>query len=229
MPKISLYRCSILMLILYAIIRGIVFRVRVPDCGVSRISNIGDVEEQDVILNYALNKDNEAGMVGESAFCIGDDKYGVESANIIAVVTPTGNLNQTEASLGQEFTVKKVIRGDDKISVGQTSYVYQYFGFQSLDGHIEFLNTLNLMNPNSDYLIFMDDSPLNEYQKESVYVLKSDEFGYIKTEQQDTVTLDENYKKYKFSDLKEYEFFSTSESITEVLNAARKELIEKYL
>lgn len=37
-----------------------------------------------------------------------DSHYGVDLAQVIAVVTPTGNFNQTEGSIGQEFTVDKV-------------------------------------------------------------------------------------------------------------------------
>lgn len=84
--------------------------------------------------------------------------------------------------MGQEFTVKEIIRGDNFISIGQTAYVYVYFGFQAVDGKIKFLNTLNIMYPGNDYLIFMDHSPLNEYQQKPAYLLKSEWFGYMKIE-----------------------------------------------
>lgn len=44
-----------------------------------------------------------------------------------------------------------------------------------------------------------------------------------------TLTLKENYMDYNFSDLEEYEFFSTSEVVTEFMNAAREELRSQYL
>lgn len=106
--------------------------------------------------------------------------------------------------------------------------VYQYFGFQEVDGHIEFMNTLNLMNPENDYLIFMDSSPLNAYQNEPAFILKSEFFGYIKTDHTDTLTLEGNYRDYNFSDLANYEFFSTSESVTKTLNYIRSELLKKF-
>ncbi len=108
------------------------------------------------------------------------------------------------------------------------AYVYQYFGFQEVDGHIEFMNTLNLMNPENDYLIFMDSSPLNAYQNEPAFILKSEFFGYIKTDHTDTLTLEGNYRDYNFSDLANYEFFSTSESVTKTLNYIRSELLKKF-
>lgn len=141
--------------------------------------------------------------------------------------TGSDNAN-TIPSIGQEFTVKEIIKGDASLSVGNTAYVYQYFGFQEVDGHIEFMNTLNLMNPENDYLIFMDSSPLNAYQNEPAFILKSEFFGYIKTDHTDTLTLEGNYRDYNFSDLANYEFFSTSESVTKTLNYIRSELLKKF-
>ena len=87
---------------------------------------------------------------------------------------------------------------------------------------------LNLMNPENDYLIFMDSSPLNAYQNEPAFILKSEFFGYIKTDHTDTLTLEGNYRDYNFSDLANYEFFSTSESVTKTLNYIRSELLKKF-
>lgn len=148
--------------------------------------------------------------------------------SIISIFYTILYLIQTEGSIGQEFTVKEIIKGDASLSVGNTAYVYQYFGFQEVDGHIEFMNTLNLMNPENDYLIFMDSSPLNAYQNEPAFILKSEFFGYIKTDHTDTLTLEGNYRDYNFSDLANYEFFSTSESVTKTLNYIRSELLKKF-
>ena len=159
-------------LLLIAIILGLVFQGSISDCGISHLSNIKDVEDSHIVLNYAWNENDEGGLTLTS-FGSDVDLYGVASAEIIAVVAPTGNIIQTEGSIGQEFTVKEIIKGDASLSVGNTAYVYQYFGFQEVDGHIEFMNTLNLMNPENDYLIFMDRSPLNAYQNDPAFKLKS--------------------------------------------------------
>ena len=214
-------------LLLIAIILGLVFQGSISDCGISHLSNIKDVEDSHIVLNYAWNENDEGGLTLTS-FGSDVDLYGVASAEIIAVVAPTGNIIQTEGSIGQEFTVKEIIKGDASLSVGNTAYVYQYFGFQEVDGHIEFMNTLNLMNPENDYLIFMDSSQLNAYQNEPAFILKSEFFGYIKTDHTDTLTLEGNYRDYNFSDLANYEFFSTSESVTKTLNYIRSELLKKF-
>lgn len=110
----------------------------------------------------------------------------------------------------------------------QKGYVYQYFGFYEIDDKIQFMNVLNLMYPENEYLIFLDASPLNPYMQKPVYILKSDFFGYININGRNTKTLDENFQNYNFGDLKDYEFFSVSEKITNVLNGIRKEILNLY-
>ena len=215
-------------MILATISAGVKFNFRVLDCGVASISCIEDIQNRNIKLNYAWNVQDESGMT-KTSFGEGEDTYGVNLANVIAIIEPTGNINQTEGSLGQEFIVKRIIRGDGLISVGQTSYVYQYFGFRVIEEHIEFLNTLNIMYPGNDYLIFMDSSPLNAFQSDPQYILKSEYFGYVKVDHFPTPSLRKNYESYEFSELKEYEFFSTSDYISDTLNEVRVELLNKYL
>lgn len=205
---------------------GVVFRCTIPNCGLSNITNIKDLQNYNIALNYAWGDEDESGFITESH--TGAIPYDLDASDIIAIVSPTGNIDQTEGSVGQEIIIKKIIQGDTYITIGQEAYVYQYFGLQAVDGHMEFLNTLNLMYPDNDYLIFMDSSPLNSYQEKKAYILKSEILGYIKTNHTDTPTLDKNYKGISFSDLTNYEFFSTSEVVAQRLNEVRVNLLKLY-
>lgn len=215
-----------LVLVLIAVVSGIQFRFRIPNCGIADLSSVADIQIGTVCLNYASGANGE--QITVTDFGTADDPYGVDTAEVIAIVSPTGKIQQSEGSIGQEFVIKERVKGNEIASVGETGYVYRTFGFYEIEGKIEYMNTLNLMNPDSDYLIFMDVSPLNPYTKESVYLLHSSRFGYIKIGTQDTKTLDRNYRSYDFLELKDYEFFSVSESITEVLNQVRKEILLFY-
>lgn len=59
-------------------------------------------------------------------------------------------------------------------------------------------------------------------------ILPAISFDGIKTDHTDTLTLEGNYRDYNFSDLANYEFFSTSESVTKTLNYIRSELLKKF-
>lgn len=221
------FTAACMIMLLSMTLCGAAFFLNLPDCGLSELKRVEDIKTEKITLNYAWGKEDESGMRFESSD--ETDPYGVASAACVAVVSATGNIRQTDASIGQEVVIREICKGDELISVGQTVYVYTYFGFLPVDGHIEYFNTLNLMYPGSDYLIFMDASPLNAYQTGQAYILKSDRFGYVKIQHTDTPTLKPDYRKYDFSELTEYEFFSTSDVITDIMNKAQEDLLKHYL
>ncbi len=226
----SLYKILFAVTIMIAIMAGIIFRLRVPDCGLSKIENIEDIKPGTIVISYAWGADgnDEEGMT-EADFKKNGDQYDVDTASVIAVAEPTGNLRQTEGSIGQEVIFKEIIRGNEFISAEQKGYVYQYYGFSEADGVIQYMNTLNLMYPGNEYLIFLDASPLNPYMQEPAFILKSGFFGYINISGQNTKTLDKNYQDYDFLELADYEFFSVSDKITDVLNNIREKILSQYL
>lgn len=69
-------------LLLIAIILGLVFQGSISDCGISHLSNIKDVEDSHIVLNYAWNENDEGGLTLTS-FGSDVDLYGVASAEII--------------------------------------------------------------------------------------------------------------------------------------------------
>lgn len=225
--KNYVYIWLMLFLLVSSVTIGILFRWNLQDCGISQISNIAEVKQCDVRLNYTWEKGDEYGItsIAEEAM---NGTSTIFAASIIAIVAPTGNIHQTEGSFGQEIAIKKVLYGSEDL-VGQVAYVYQNFGFSAASGRVEFLNTLNVMYPENEYLIFMDESPLNPYQQRPVFLLRSEYLGYIRTDFHTTKTLTNTYKGILFSDLNEYEFFSESETITDALNTARSFLLRKYL
>lgn len=226
----SLTKIFFLITIIVTIITGIIFRLKFSDCGLSKIENLNDIKPGTIVLSYAwgMNSRDEEGLA-ESNFKKNGDRYDVDSASIIAVVESTGNLRQTEGSIGQEVVFKKIIKGNEFVAVQQKGYAYQYFGFYEVDDTIYFVNTLNLMYPGNDYLIFLDASPLNSCMQKPVFILKSSFFGYVNIDGQNTKTLDKNYQDYDFLELTDYEFFSVSEKITDQLNNIRKDILRLYL
>lgn len=220
----------ILMFLLVAgcILAGILFRLSVQDCGIASIQDLSDIEEGMVTVTGIWTGREGDGGITKDSFGSGADPYGVEAAPVIAVASATGKLRQTEGSLGQEIRIEEVIRGGELVECGETGYLYQYFGFQEVDGRIQYGNLLNLMQPGERYLVFLEESPLNIYQKKAAYLLASDFFGYVKIGGQETATLAAGQSAYDFTLLKAYEFFSVSEDTTEVLNAIRKEILDRY-
>lgn len=219
--KISINMILATFILLATVIFGIVFRMKMPNCGLADITHFSNIPKGKITLDYAL----------------GDDHFGspeemrekIDEAPVIALVAPTGKIRQTEASIGQEIVIKKIIRGGENISTEQKSYVYQPFGFGLIHDKIKFQNVLNVMNPDFEYLIFMDESPLNEYSKEPAFLLYSNYMGYLRIGGTETKTLKKKYKKYDFTELKDYEIFSVSEEVTNTFHTIKKDVLKEYL
>lgn len=208
---------------------GYVLRSRIHDSGLASINHVEDLENRDIRIEYAFGKDVEENFTIDDFPGGRADPDFISTADVIAIVTPTGVIDQSYGSLGQEILVKQVIQGDDYAEVGRKSRVYGGEGFFLDGGKIKYINTLNLMYPGNDYLIFMDRTPLYEYEVEPTYTLKSWTFGYIKVNAGQRNSLpDEDYSRFAFSELKEYEFFSVSDKITNMLDDCMNEIVERY-
>ena len=213
---------------------GILFRMNFKNCGIVDFSNLKDISKGMATIVSILGVDAEEllerGVLGSPS-----DMYGVDAASIIVVVSPTGNIVQTEAELGQEFVIKEILRGKELVETGEKCWVYQgsvgFFLSEDLSGEdeIRYLNRLNVMYPDHEYLIFLNPSPLNEYSDTADFFPVSDYFAYIRLDGPVTETLVEKEEGLDFTEGKDYEFFSVSESSTELLNGIRKEIVGHYL
>jgi hypothetical protein len=210
------------LLLLLAITVGIYFRVTVKDCGLVKVNHVDDIKPGMVTLEYAIDKDEYFGADG-----ISNAINELEQAPVIAIAKATGNLNLTRGTYGQEIIIEKVIRGENEISQGDTAWIYQSFGLEEMDGKILFRNCLNIMKPATEYLVFLQVSPLNPYQKENVYTLMHHALGYVRLDGVETKPLP-MFGIKDFVELIDYEFFAVSEKVTTELNEARKTILEKY-
>lgn len=211
----------VLWMIIISIATGIVFSFLKKDCGLQSINKIDDLKAIKYVVEYSLG-DNPA---DENI-----DWTSVEvDSDTIMVVKPTGNIVQTNGSLGQEFIVENVLKSATALEPGEKCLVYAYYGFVESDGQIIYNRVLNLMNPNRNYLLFANESPLNNIEKKKSYILADDYVGYIAVDH-----VNDNLFLYKndlidYNLVEEYEFFSSSQKITDELNLARNRILNKWL
>ncbi len=208
---------------------GLTYRAGIPDMGLADARNIRDIPRGATAIEYAWGeKPEDEPWMEEKDFAMVDGEYEALQAPIVARVSSTGNMRLANGSTGQEFTVKEVLRGEEFLSEGQTSYFYQDYGFVKMVGCFRYGHTLNMMNPDHEYLIFLKESPLNAYSAEKAYLSYSLDFGYIRLGGGRTATLPEDYENMDFLDLQDYEFFSVSEKCTAVLNEIRGEILAEF-
>lgn len=212
-------------LLVFTIGIGIYFKHTGKDCGLAGVDSVDDIKAGMVTLDYAIKKDDPWGTGGIQRLM---DQ--IEQAKIIIIAKPTGKLIQSDGTYGQEILVKQILRGEEHIMEGEKTWFYQSFGFRAIDDKIRFMNAyLNIMNLEEEYLVFLEPSPLNDYQQETVYELSNEVLGYICLKEMKTKNLPEKYKEIDYVELKEYEFFAVSEKLTTELNEVRKAILEKYI
>lgn len=224
MKRISIAWFLGALMICITVVVGILFRINMKDCGIAGLKHVEDIPSG-IMLEYAFGANgNESSGITEMTL------QELENAPIIAVVSPTGNI-EVAGNVGlQEFTIDRVIKGEELVSEGDVGYVHQAYFFGVLSNFSAYYReAINVMWPEYDYLVFLKESPLNEYQNRDVFFIVSSLLGCVRTDHSQTETLDEDYQSYDFLELKEYEFFSVSEKITEEQNKVREELREKYL
>ena len=217
--------------LLATIIAGLVLRSRIPDCGLAGVDRMEEIPTEGVKLRYAYGAGDpplaQDYILGDEFGATGDIND-ISTAPIVARVRPTGRVRFAASSRGQEVEVKEVFRGGEFLSEGQCCYVYQFFGLEPSEGIIYYWDTINLMNPDYEYLIFLEPSPLNEYGQDPAYIMYGLELAYIRIGGQETKTLEEDYQSYEFMELQDYEFFSVSEEITEKLNQVQRDILQEY-
>lgn len=231
--RVSLKRLVIpgvcLLMVAGALALGLMYVAQIPDMGLADARNIGDIPRGTAAISYAWGEKREdEPWMEEKSFAMVDGEYEALQAPIVARVGFTGNVRLANGSTGQEITVKEVLRGKEFLSEGQTSYFYQDYGFVKMVGCFRYGNTLNMMNPDYEYLVFLEESPLNAYNKEKAYLSYSVDFGYIRLGGGKTATLPKDYESIDFLDLQDYEFFSVSEKCTAVLNEIRGEILAEF-
>lgn len=238
MRKIFTWEWKIIAALLFVtLIFGIVFRFQLKDYGIAGMKTMEDIPDG-VRLSYVYGmqpKDEE--IYTEEELGRNTGWRGMDTAPVIAIVTPTGAIEQSVGSFGQEIKVRKVLRGEESLSEGEKVYFYKPEGFsykeyeeyEHRDPTLQFEDFTNIMQEGYEYLIFMEESSLNSYQKTKAFCDIPGTFDYIRTDGTKTKTLDEDYQSYDFKDLKEYEFFSISDKITDTLNSVKQEILEEYL
>ena len=238
MRKIFTWEWKIIAVLLTAtFIFGVVFHSELKDYGVAgmkTMENIPDGVELSCV--YGMQPEDEE-IYTEEEIGRKTGWRGMDTAPVIAIVTPTGKINQSAGSFGQEIKIRKVLRGEESLSEGDKVYFYKSEGFsykeyeeyEQWDPIVQFEDFTNIMQEGYDYLIFMEESSLNPYQQTKIFYDVPGTFDYIRTDGAETETRDEDFQSYDFKDLKEYEFFSISDQITDIMNSVKREILEEYL
>lgn len=225
--KIWLAIIIIFVTAVFVIVIGV--RDGIPDNGLASVTNSDDLKKLKIQPDYAwgINEGDEKMFQEVEEEC---QQYvaDLEASSVIINGSATGNINQSSGSIGQEVTVLEVIQGNNMISEGDKVWVYQYFGFYAENDKIRYVEPLNIMKKGDSYLIFLDEAEWEPQFKTKSYIAKDCYLPYVNLENETIKTLTKGIESYDFSDLEDYEVFSVSEKITDVLNRMKSMILYQY-
>lgn len=220
----KLWVLSLFSILIIVSVIGLFIKSNFKDSGLSGVKEFRDLENIDFRITSPLGKINEELSYNQYNDYMDDIVNMLSNSSVIAIVEPTGRLDIGEQSLGQEFIVKSIIKG--KLSVGDQARVYLFSGF-SVDSRsrVQYEEVVNLMKPSNEYLIFMEESQLNEYTKKKNFlsVVPPSYFDLSQTESQLVSTLDIKWKTNRDS-----EFFVSTQRILNEVYRLKKVLFAQY-
>lgn len=227
--KIWLWCVSIMVLI--ALLVGQIYKLNFKDSGLLSLKNVSDAYEVNSRLNYIIGADKADEERIYKSLTKDEDEYisNSEKAPIVILGKPTGNFQQNSSSFGQEIMVEKVIKGSDIIE-NNTYFIFKHNGFDiRAEDRPVYTDTKNVMNADSTYLLFLEASELNDYGREKSYLLTGGYFDYLNISSSKSTPINLSLGDVQFKDMKENEFFSSSERILNQMEVIKQRLIEKWI
>lgn len=242
MRKWKLWYLGIGIMFLICGIIGAVILNTAPDAGLAAVKSVADLSNLQVRIEWAQGDtmygvETEAGLEDvETASSVLEDlvnnqqKYIEQAAasDLVVLATATGDLDITDSTTGQKIVVDQVLRGDDLLSAGSTCIVWVDYGLQVLDGTITYRNIQNLMQPETQYLIFLENNSLNEISGEKNFRLVSNQFGYLPVPFTPDIALPDSARCGDYAVWAQYPAFVATDEIAEARNQIVQNLLQMY-
>lgn len=207
------------------LVLGFFVKFNFKDSGLSEIKNFKDLDKSVIRIENPLGLVNEELIYNQYANHQNEIVKILSNSSIIAIVTPTGNLDIGEQSLGQEFVVNESIKGN--MVNGEKGTFYLFSGFSVNEQlKINYNEIVNFMNPEHKYLIFLEESQLNSHIKSRNFKSVVPPSYFCLSESTSTL-ISENDKT--LSSYKNSEFFVKSPRLLNELYKLKESIISIYL
>lgn len=242
MKKWKLWYFGIAIMFLTCGILGAALLNTAPDVGLAAVKSVADLSNLQVRIEWAQGDiiygvETEMGLQDvETASNVLKDLINnkqnyieeVTASGLVILATATGDLDITNGTVGQKIVVDQVLQGNNLLSVGNTCMVWADYGLQILDGTITYRNIQNLMQPETQYLIFLEDNPLNEVSNEKNFRLVSNQFGYLPVPFMPDKALTDSVRCGDYAVWAQYPAFIATDEIAEARNQIVQHILQTY-
>jgi hypothetical protein len=209
---------------------GLICKANFKDCGISNIKTYKDIYSLNCGINYIFGCTKDDEIESYDSFLKYENNYvkSLDKAPIVVIGKPTGNLANNLLSFCQEITIESIIKGDD-LQQGKKYFIYNVDGFILNPNNQPIYDGIqNIMNKTSSYLIFLEPSELNKYTKDT-YRLYGSYFSYLNISNGKSYPIKTPLEDLKFNDLKDIEFFASSQRILDQIYKIKQRILDKYI
>lgn len=206
---------------------------RAPDVGLAQVGSVEELKSRTVRLEWAQGDPVDGVPDADLSLkdLIDSERQYIEQAtqaDFAVLATATGKLQLTRDTIGQEIQVESIVKGEPGIAPGQTCYVWNDFGFQVIGGEIVYRNILNLMQPGTTYLVFLQDNQLNDLRSRKAYYLAADNFAYLSVPFQEFSALPTDNRTALYAQWAPYGAFLSTQEIAAQWNHIAWEILKAY-
>ena len=200
-----------------------------PDCGLAEVRSVSDLMDKQVRMEWATGDPSpDASYIPNYATGI---RNGMESiiqqakeCALVVLATAGEKLDVTDGTTGQEVTVDRVLQGTG-ITAGESCMIWRYYCLEEMSGVITLRSTTNLMEPGKQYLICLEENPLNEKTKTKNFPVG---VAMIPADGTKVEALPKGMRTAEFREFAGYPQFAATEEIAQALNEQNQAILAAF-
>lgn len=202
-----------------------------PDCGLAEVRSVSDLMDKQVRMEWATGDPSpDVSYIPNYATGI---RNGTESiiqqakeCALVVLATAGEKLDVTDGTTGQEVTVDRVLQGTG-ITAGESCMIWRSYCLQEMDGEITFREVTNILEPGKQYLICLEENPLNEKTKTKNFPV-SFSSGLIPADGTKVEALPKGMRTAEFREFAGYPQFAATEEIAQALNEQNQAILAAF-
>ncbi len=205
-----------------------------PDCGLAEVRSVSDVMGKTVRIYWAEGdpvnvgpdepappKIDYAAQIREYTASTVEQAKG---SKLVVLATAGEKLDVTDGTMGQEVTVDRVLQGTG-ITAGENCMIWRHYCLEEMSGVITLRSTTNLMEPGKQYLICLEENPLNEQTKTKNFPVG---VAMIPADGTKVEALPKGMRTAEFREFAGYPQFAATEEIAQALNEQNQAILAAF-
>lgn len=210
---------------------AICFKYNCTNRGIIDIHTIADIQVLNCNVTQMFTEEDVDLFIADA-----ENYFRALPENIdIYIVSPTNNITQNDFTMIQEVKIDKVIRGEsaqsENIQIVTTGGIYdQVYSYQKYTNDRPlFSGMINILLPDNQYLVFLDQLGINRYTAEKRYYLARPLFSTYNITSNYSIPIDEPVNTVAYNDFGNSEYLCDTQNTLDQLLAFKKNILDQYL